>query len=140
MPRYRKINLKVTAFFFPQLLAKWIQILDNSLDLGIEVRLGICHAIKANKDLIFKTDILDHEKDLHSSLIYALIKLIIDDDYEIRKLMGNMLPNPKASILMFEDLLISNQCNAVVLQKLERELNKVSLKKVAVFVSLRFYF
>ena len=140
MPRYRKINLKVTAFFFPQLLAKWIQILDNSLDLGIEVRLGICHAIKANKDLIFKTDILDHEKDLHSSLIYALIKLIIDDDYEIRKLMGNMLPNPKASILMFEDLLISNQCNTVVLQKLERELNKVSLKKVAVFVSLRFYF
>ena len=108
------------------MLAKWIQILDNSLDLGIEVRLGICHAIKANKDLIFKTDISDHEKDLHSSLIYALIKLIIDDDYEIRKLMGNMLPNPKASILMFEDLLISNQCNAVVLQKLERELNKVS--------------
>ena len=140
MPRYRKINLKVTAFFLPQLRAKWIQILDNSLDLGIEVRLGICHALKANKDLIFKTDVLDHEKDLHSSLIYALIKLIIDDDYEIRKLMGNMLPNPKASILMFEDLLISNQCNAVVLQKLERELNKVSLKKVAVFVSLRFYF
>ena len=114
--------------------------MDHSLDLGIEVRLGICHAIKANKDLVFKTDISDHEKDLHHSLIYALIKLIIDDDYEIRKLMGNMLPNPKASILMFEDLLISNQCNAVVLQKLERELNKVSLKKVAVFVSLRFYF
>ena len=108
------------------MLAKWIQILDNSLDLGIEVRLGICHAIKANKDLIFKTDISDHENDLYHSLIYALIKLIIDDDYEIRKLMGNMLPNPKASILMFEDLLISNQSNAVVLQKLERELNKVS--------------
>ena len=61
---------------------------------GIEVRIGLCLAIEANRKKIFPCTEAkaDHEKALHHSLIYGLLKLIIDDDYDVRKLIGNILP------------------------------------------------
>ena len=61
---------------------------------GTEVRIGLCLAMKANREKIFtETEAkTDHEKALHHSLIYGLLKLIIDDDYDIRKLIGHILP------------------------------------------------
>ena len=61
---------------------------------GIEVRIGLCLAIEANRKKISPCieAKADHEKALHHSLIYGLLKLIIDDDYDVRKLIGNILP------------------------------------------------
>ena len=61
---------------------------------GTEVRIGLCLAIEANRKKIFPCTEAkaDHEKALHHSLIYGLLKLIIDDDYDVRKLIGNILP------------------------------------------------
>ena len=61
---------------------------------GIEVRIGLCRAIEANRKKIFPCTEAkaDQEKALHHSLIYGLLKLIIDDDYDVRKLIGNILP------------------------------------------------
>ena len=61
---------------------------------GIEIRIGLCLAIEANRNKIFPCTEAkaDHEKALHHSLIYGLLKLIIDDDYDVRKLIGNILP------------------------------------------------
>ena len=61
---------------------------------GIEIRIGLCLAIEANREKIFPCTEAkaDHEKALHHSLIYGLLKLIIDDDYDVRKLIGNILP------------------------------------------------
>ena len=117
-----------------QLVLKWIQLFDQSIDNhDVEVKIGVCRTIQANREICFEIQnpTTNHEKALHQTLTTAILKLIIDDDYEIRQMVAvNIMPKPKASLLLFEEMLnrLKDRLEyKTILESIERELEMVSL-------------
>ena len=91
------------------------------------------------------TPVTNHEKALHYTFTSAILKLMIDDDYEIRQNIAKIMPEPKATLLMFEDLLNKLKSGEdpeykVILEGLEKELTMVSVLIYSSLYWSLFYF
>ena len=90
------------------------------------------------------TPATNHEKALHYALTSAILKLMIDDDYEIRQIIAKIMPEPKATLLMFEDLVYKLKSGEdpeykLILEGLEKELTAM-VGIDLLFIGLLFYF
>ena len=64
---------------------------------SIEIKLSLCLSIRH-----LYQDAMTQQKDLHNALDFALLWLLTDDDYEIRRQACEILDANRAPLLVFE--------------------------------------
>lgn len=100
---------------------------------SIEIKLSLCLSIRH-----LYQDAMTQQKDLHNALDFALLWLLTDNDYEIRRQASQILDANRAPLLVFESHLKKCQLGValMLLQKLDddhSEEESESIEETAAF-------